>query len=154
MNNQLVYLAGPIGGCSYGLCTTWRRYFAGLLQRFNVECVDPMRGKSDLKHELEIDKIRYTTPLACPKGIYTRDRWDALRCNLLVVNLLGAKKPSIGSVMEIAWVDAVGTPITLVMESEGNCHEHVLIREACGFQVGTLKLAADLVVSILNLQEN
>jgi len=151
MNNQLVYLAGPIGGCSYDQCTTWRGYFTSLLQHFNVECVDPMRGKSDLQNESELDKVRYTTPLACPKGVYTRDRWDVLRCDLVVVNLLGAKKPSLGSVMEIAWADAGGTPTILVMEPEGNCHEHILIREACGFRVGALELAADLVVSILNL---
>jgi hypothetical protein len=152
MNTYLVYLAGPIGGCSYGECTNWREYFCDLMERFNVECISPMRGKSYLKNEGEIDKIRYETPLSCPKGVYTRDRFDAMRCDLLIVNLLGAKKPSLGSVMEIAWADAVGTPIIIVMEPEDNCHEHILIQEACEFRVDTLELAADLAVSILNLQ--
>lgn len=147
-----VYLAGPIGGCSYGECTSWREVFTRLLHGFDVECINPMRGKSYLKNETEIDKIRYSTPLSCPKGVYTRDRFDALRCDLLIVNLLGAQKPSLGSVMEIAWADAVGTPIVLVMEAEGNCHEHILIQEACGFRVESLEEAADLAVSILNLE--
>lgn len=147
-----VYLAGPIGGCSYGECTSWREVFTRLLHGFDVECISPMRGKSYLKNETEIDKIRYSTPLSCPKGVYTRDRFDALRCDLLIVNLLGAQKPSLGSVMEIAWADAVGTPIVLVMEAEGNCHEHILIQEACGFRVESLEEAADLAVSILNLE--
>lgn len=152
MNTYAVYLAGPIGGCSYGECTNWREYLTNLLKGWNIECISPMRGKSYLQSETEIDKVKYSTPLSCPKGVYTRDRFDALRCDLLIVNLLGAKKPSLGSVMEIAWADSVGTPIIIVMEPEGNVHEHILIQEACGFRVATLEEGADLAVSILNLR--
>jgi hypothetical protein len=35
----------------------------------------------------------------------TRDRFDATRCDVLLVNLLGAERVSIGTMMEVAWAD-------------------------------------------------
>jgi hypothetical protein len=149
-----IYRAGPIGGCDYAECTTWRKtwIYSFMSVRAFVECISPMRGKGYLKDDKCIDSVEYEDPLSCPKGIYARDRWDALRCDLLVVNLLGARKPSLGSVMEIAWADAVGTPIIVIMEDKGNVHEHILINEACGFRVDTVDKARHLAASILNLE--
>ena len=149
-----IYLAGPVGGCNYDECTTWRDVWIDSFnyKYYGAECINPMRGKEYLKDETDIDSVEYDTPLSCPKGVYMRDRWDAMRCDLLVVNLLGARKPSLGSVMEIAWADAVGTPIIVIMEDKGNVHEHILINEACGFRVDTVDKARHLAASILNLE--
>ena len=68
----------------------------------------------------------------------TRDRFDATRCDLLFVNLLGAKETSIGTVMEIAWADLLRKPIVLAIEPEGNIHDHGMIKEAIGFRVPSL----------------
>ena len=150
-----IYLAGPVGGCDYDECTTWRETWIDYFYcRYDVECISPMRDKEYLKDDKCIDSVGYEDVLSCPKGIYARDRWDALRCDLLVVNLLGARKPSLGSVMEIAWANAVGTPIIVIMEDEGHVHEHILINEACGFRVRTVSEAQQLAASILNLGRN
>lgn len=79
----------------------------------------------------------------------TRDFYDCTTCDILLVNLLGAKSVSIGTVMEIAWAYQKRTPIVLAIESEGNIHEHLMIDEARGFRVPTLQEALDVVVSIL-----
>ena len=151
-----IYLAGPVCGCTYNECTQWREDWVDSFDSdfafSGVECINPMRGKEHLRNETDIDSVEYGTPLSCPRGVYVRDRWDALRCDLLVVNLLGARIPSLGSVMEIAWADAVGTPILLIMEEEGNVHEHLLINEACGFRVASVPAARRLAASILNLR--
>jgi hypothetical protein len=78
----------------------------------------------------------------------TRDRFDATRCDVLLVNLLGAERVSIGTVMEIAWADLRRTPIVAVME-EGNVHEHGMVNEAIGFRVTTLDEALNIIKSIL-----
>jgi hypothetical protein len=80
----------------------------------------------------------------------TRDRFDATRCDVLLVNLLGAKTVSIGTVMEIAWADNVRTPIVVAMEAKGNLHEHAMITEAIGFRVPTLEEAIDVVKAIID----
>ena len=151
MNTYTIYMAGPVKGLAYAEATGWRRGLISRLGAYNVECLDPLRGKDELIGETNIDRIEYDTALSCPTGIYVRDRFDALRCDLLLVNLLGAEKPSIGSAMEIAWADALHKPIILVMEP-GNVHEHAMVLGACGFLSRSLDEAADIAIAILNLK--
>jgi hypothetical protein len=150
MNTYLIYMAGPITGCSYGECTDWRQGFAEALAGYNVDCLDPMRGKDYLADETCVGND-YDTVLSCSRGIMTRDRFDCTRCDLLVVNFLGAEKVSIGTVMEIAWADLNRIPIIVVMEA-GNVHEHAMISEACGFRVATVDEALTVAKAILNLK--
>ncbi|MHC4188392.1 MAG: hypothetical protein ACYSUB_01730 [Planctomycetota bacterium] len=146
----LIYLTGPIGGCSYGEATTWRGQVTAMLVGYNAKCLSPMRGKDYLAQETSIDDVEYETPLSCPKGVYTRDRWDSLRCDLMIANLLGSKKVSIGTMMEWAWADSQGTPIIMVME-EDNIHNHLLVRGGPGYRVDTLDEAVVLAKAILAL---
>lgn len=152
MTDYLVYMTGPIGGCSYAEATIWRDQFTAMLAGYNATCLSPMRGKNYLAEETDIDSVDYDTPSSCLKGVYTRDRWDALRCNLMVANLLGTTKVSIGTMMEWAWGDSKGTPIIMVMEDD-NVHNHILVRGGPGFQVATLEEAAELTKAILALEK-
>jgi hypothetical protein len=110
-----------------------------------------MRGKEYLVGDMSIDSVEYETPSSCPKGVYTRDRWDSLRCDLMVANLLDASKVSIGTMMEWAWADSRGTPVLMVMEAD-NIHNHILVRGGPGFRVNTLEEAAELTRAMLALE--
>ncbi|MHC4117579.1 MAG: hypothetical protein ACYSWO_08740 [Planctomycetota bacterium] len=145
-----LYLAGPITGCSFAGCTDWRKGVADALAGYNVECLDPMRGKDYLSGETNIGN-EYDTVLSCSRGIMTRDRFDCTRCDLLLVNFLGATKVSIGTVMEIAWADLCRIPIVIVSE-DCNVHNHAMLSEACGFRVESLGSAIDVVKAVLNLK--
>lgn len=150
---KTVYLAGPIGGLSYGECTDWRHDAIDVLAADGIVGLNPMRGKEYLSHLQSISstghEYAHLGVLALPRGVMTRDRFDATRCDVLLVNLLGAKRVSIGTVMEIAWADSRRTPIVCAMEKEGNIHEHMMISEAIGFRVPTLEEALYLVKAIL-----
>lgn len=152
MNTYTLYMAGPVKGLTYDIATDWRLWLTNKLAGYNVECLDPMRDKDELQGETSIDRVEYDTPMSCPKGIYVRDRFDAMRCDLLLVNLRDTGKPSLGSVMEIAWADARHTPIILVMEP-GNIHEHAMILGACGFRADCLAEAAAIAIAVLNLKK-
>lgn len=151
MTEYLLYMTGPIGGCSYAGATSWRDRFTELLLAYNVKCLSPMRGKEYLVGDTSIDDVEYETPSSCPKGVYTRDRWDSLRCDLMVANLLDATRVSIGTMMEFAWADSRGTPVIFVME-EDNIHNHILVKGGPGFRVNTLEEAAELVKAMLALE--
>ena len=140
--SMLVYLAGPISGTSYNQSTGWRTRVANRI--YPHEALSPMRGKSYLSSEEAIADF-YSTPLSCAKGIITRDRWDVMRCHVLLVNVLGATKVSIGTMMELAWADAYRKPVVLVMEKEGNPHDHAFVREIAGFWLPTLDEAIKIV---------
>ena len=153
MLEYLIYLTGPIGGCSYAEATTWREQFTKMLAGYNAKCLNPMRSKDYLAVETSIDSVEYDTPLSCPRGVYSRDRWDSMRCDLMVANLLDTEKVSIGTMMEFAWANSQGIPIIMIMK-EDNMHNHILVRGSPGFRVDTLEEAAELAKAILALEAN
>lgn len=147
---KTVYLAGPISGLSFDGATDWREEAIKYLKRFDIKGLSPLRGKEYLKKEKEIKDSYENTALSSSRGIYTRDRYDCMTCNVILVNLLGAKRVSIGTVMEMAWTDSIKTPIVAIMEKEGNPHDHAMVKEAIGFRVETLKEGLDIVTTILS----
>lgn len=131
-----VYLAGPIGGLNYGGATYWRDDATQELAWRGITALSPMRGKSYLSGETKLDATKYTQPLSSPKGLTTRDRFDVRTCDLVLANLLGATRVSIGTVIELAWADLLRTPV-------------VLVSEMIGFRVSTLAEAYELTAAIL-----
>ena len=150
-----VYLAGPIRGLNYNDATEWRESARSALSDVGIDAFSPMRAKDYLRKETNVDgnklKDQYAEyPLSTMKAITTRDRADCMGADLVIMNLLGAKIVSIGSVLEVAWADAARVPVILVMEKDGtNVHEHGMIREMCGFHVETLDEAVYLARAIL-----
>lgn len=151
-----VYLAGPISGLSYGAACNWRDEATAYLGARGIEALSPMGGKEYLKDVSKfLDAVDYGTmgPLSGDRAITTRDRFFATTCDVLLVNLLGAEKVSIGTVLEIAWADAKRIPIVIAMEKKGNPHEHGMIRELAGFRAQTLDEALWITARVLNAPE-
>ena len=146
---HIIYLAGPITGCSYDGCTTWRDRFEEELNSEEVQALSPMRGKDYLAHTGVIAHDYPDKVMSCQRGIMVRDHFDTKRATILVVNLLGAKKVSIGTMMEMAWAWDSGIPIVCMMEATGNPHDHPMLRETIGFRVETEEEAIHIVSTIL-----
>ena len=146
-----VYLAGAIAGLTYEKARYgWRKEAAEKLSQFYIETISPMRGKDHLSSEDVLSKNEYAkNPVTTKKGIVTRDRFDCLRSDMLLVNLLGAKSVSIGTMVELGWADANGIPMVVVMEP-GNVHEHLFIRELAGWVVEDLDTAIDIIIGVLS----
>lgn len=144
----LVYLAGPINGLSYQESMDWRVYAA---QKFPLEIkvLSPMRGKEFLKKENTIGSISYNNPLATSKGITARDRFDVMRCDAVLMNLLDVKTVLIGTIIEIGWADAYRKPLIIAAESESTYAKHSIVSELAGFIVPTLDEAIDTVRALL-----
>lgn len=151
----LVYLAGGIAGLSGAEATDWRYLASRDLMPRGIECLSPMRAKFTLTeqpkistnfHDYENNGVFFTS-----RGIMTRDFNDVKRCDALLVNLLGLTKPSLGTVMELAWAYAMQKPCVVAIEDKGNPHDlHPMIAEAMPFRVTTLNEAIDAVAVILN----
>jgi len=151
------YLAGPITGLTFRGCTDWREHAIKELAKYNIVGVSPMRAKHYLE-ALDIiddcyDERKDLHPLAAvtssSRGITTRDRWDAMNCDLMLVNFLGAEKGSLGTMIEYGWADAARNPIITVIEKEGNVHDHAIMRELTGFRVETLDEGLNVAKAIL-----
>lgn len=141
-----VYLAGPITGMTLDQSEDWRTYVRKKLPP-NVVGLSPLRGKEHLKRQGAIKDCYEDNPLTSAKGITTRDRWDATRCDCLFVNFLEATVVSIGTVMEVAWADAARKPIVVAMK-EGNVHWHAMIRQSAGFIVPSLDDGINVIATL------
>lgn len=116
----VVYMAGPISGLTLGECTDWRIKAKAELANAQINAVSPLRGKDFLAEFGKLSgtaaEYGHVSPLASPRGIMTRDRFDATRCDVLLVNLLGAERVSIGTCLEIAWADLQRIPVVCAIE--------------------------------------
>lgn len=84
-----------------------------------------------------------------PHGIFKRDKYDVMSCDAMLVNLLGAKRVSIGTMFEMAWAEDHGKPIVLIMEDEGNLHEHCFVTESICYRTNNLDHGIQLIKNIL-----
>lgn len=148
MRDQLVYLAGPITGATYGECTNWREYVKSQFPP-NIIGLSPMRGKDYISHNGPIKHDYEGYPLSSGKGITARDTFDVVRSDLIFVNLLGATCVSIGTVLEIGMAHVLNKQIIVVMEKEGNPHEHAMIKDMTKYLVFDLDEAITLTSTIL-----
>ncbi len=147
MKNYLVYLAGPITGLSFAESIEWRQYVIENLDS-NIHGLSPLRNKEYLADCTNLGDEYPEWPLSTQRGIYARDKFDCARADVILVNLLGSKTVSIGTVMEIAWAAQNNTPVVLMMEPD-NIHDHSMLREACPFIVDDLDAAVVLVNAIV-----
>ena len=154
MHRPLVYLAGGIAGLPGADASDWRIDANQALEMRNVETLDPMRAKQALSAQPRIstnfNDYAKNGAFFTSRGIMTRDFNDVKRCDALLVNLLGLTKPSLGTIMELAWAYTRQKPAVVAIEREGNPHDnHPMIHEAIPFRVETLDEAIDAVAVIL-----
>jgi nucleoside 2-deoxyribosyltransferase len=143
-----IYLAGPISGLTFEGAQDWRDEFTSKIDP-RIECYSPLRGKDYLKMRGPLEGSYEEFPLSTDQGITTRDRYDCMSADLVVFNLLGTQRISIGTMIELGWADAARNPAILVMEKTGNPHEHPMLRETTQFRVDNLKDAIAIAEIIL-----
>lgn len=154
-----LYLAGPITGLDYGNARYgWRKVFSDRMNIVapHIECFSPMRAKDFLDGQQILqckgeDLDRIGNALARPLGILTRDANDVSNRDLIVANFLGADRVSIGTTWEIGYAAAQTPrkPVIVIMEDEGNVHDHVFITHTAGYRVNNIEDAVLIAASIL-----
>lgn len=148
-----VYLAGPIAGLDFKGATDWRNQVSYELRTSGIDALSPMRAKDYLagvaSFAKDCDLYAAENVLSSNRGILTRDFFDCARCDVLFINFLGATAVSIGTCFEAAWGYLLRKPIVLVIEPEGNIHEHGMLKEMTGYRLQTLEQAVNTTKAIL-----
>lgn len=149
----VVYLAGPIAGTAQGEAFEWRLHAADVLRAHGIHALSPMRAKEKLSlHDVSDDYRGYQRYgwAYTPEGILTRDHGDVINCDAILMNLLGAKRMSFGTGMELAWAYDRHIRTVVAIEKEGNIHDgHPMFAAAVKFRLPTLDEALDAVITIL-----
>ena len=156
MSKGLVYLAGGIAGLSGVAASDWRYEAAQYLKDAGIGVRNPMRAKRFLEYQGMISRDFHDYadkgPFFTSKGIMTRDFNDVKQSDVLLVNLLGATVPSLGTIIELAWAFAMQKPAVVCIEPDGNPHDnHPMIHEAMPFRVHTLQDGLYAVAVILEV---
>lgn len=128
--NKSIYLAGAIKGTTYEESTSWRDYVLENIDS-RIDCYSPMRGKDYLIGLGEMPDT-FNSILSTQSAIMTRDMYDVASVDALIVYLVGAKRVSIGTMIEVGAAYALRKPIILVMEEE-NVHRHPMLLEAARY---------------------
>lgn len=164
MVNKVVYLAGPISGLTEKEATGWRQAAKAVLAPHGITCLSPLRANVHLRNNEGLldanDNLSDTQEsvnsgcqilaMSTQRGVVERDKFDCVNADVILVNLLGSKKVSIGTMIEIGWANANGIPIILVIEEENNCHEHAFVRECSGFRTKSIDEGVAIVKAILS----
>lgn len=146
-----------MAGLSFAKANQWRHFAKIDLRKHGIRSISPIafRGAKPSANRKEVfgkqisshDEIAGVGDQA--NAILASDRFDTRRCDVMLVNFLGAKKVSIGTVCEIAWADAYRIPIVCMIEDEGNPHDHLLLMGMTGFRVNNFNAGIETVVTIL-----
>lgn len=163
-SDRNVYLAGPIVGVEYGKARFgWRQEFEETLHYDSLEderpetkhihLFSPMRGRllMDSK-DVVAPGVEYTLddPLENAKSMLMRDTNDIRYCDLVVVNLMGAKRAALGTTAEMGFAFALNKPVVLIMEKDPSVfHYHGFITGIASFWVESVPEAVDVVKTLL-----
>lgn len=155
MSRPKVYLAGPITGQTYAGATDWREGMRKALEP-HIMGMSPMRGKDYLADMAGTiggtpEESYMKAVISSQAGILGRDRNDVRTADVVLMNLLGAKIVSIGTMIEAGWADAYRIPIVLVTEGKENIHNHVMLYGLATYIVPDLDTAEHLIRVLLGV---
>lgn len=154
--SKSIYLAGPIVGVAYGEARNgWRAEFERHLRNAgdtHIHCYSPMRGRRLMGEDTVVAPgIEYTLddPLENAKSMLARDTNDIRQSDLVVVNLLGAKRAALGTTAEMGFAYALNIPVLLIMEKHGVFHTHGFITGIASYWVDDLDTAIETARTLL-----
>lgn len=154
-----MYLAGPITGLNYKGATDWRGIVAEQLAESGIVAFSPMRGKDYLRKLDVIGDARVQTRpeddsyglnkvMSSAQGITYRDRNDVMKADVVLMNLLGATRISIGTMIEAGWADAFRKPVIVAREKD-SIHGHGMLDAIATYTVDDLEEALHLTRVLL-----
>ena len=126
--NKTIYLAGPISGLTYEEANEWREVITPNLEILGYKVLNPMYDKDFLKNKGVIGKDTdvINNVLNNHNNIYELDLFRVRHSDILLINFLGSKKASIGTVVEISTAHELNKIVIMIME-EDNVHNHIFI---------------------------
>lgn len=159
-----VYLSGPITGLTYEEARFgWRSEFALHLHSLGkwgqaIRVLSPMRHEGHLA-ELKgpIEKAYPENLFSSPKMIVAKDFLDVKASDIVIANLWGSTKVSVGTMVELGYAKALGKTIIVIMEDEivdhdypKNPHRHPFVTELADAIAPSVQRAAEIVSSLLS----
>ena len=144
-----VYLAGPILGCDVAEANDWREKFRQRLAASMISGISPLRCEPppDERYAASYSDPKFGTA----RAIAAKNRFDVQAATMVLAYLpkaLNDRRPSYGTIVEIAWAHAAGKPV-LVVTDDPAIRDHPLINACAGWLLETLDEAHEVIAEIL-----
>lgn len=147
-----VYLSGPISGLTYQEA----RY--GWRASFNAQLDEGITALSPMRHEGHLAEIKGTLEKAYPDNLFSRpkmivakDFLDIKLSDIVIANFEFAKRPSVGTFVELGYAKALGKTIIVIKNDDTDAiYNHPFIDEVADIIVSTVDEAAVIVNSLLS----
>lgn len=148
--SKLVYLAGPILGCTEGEAKNWRKWVADQLEPLGITCISPLRC------EPLIDAPKYGLVYADPsfgtkQAIAAKNLYDVRRCDLTLAWLPlppEGRRQSYGTIVEFGVAFEAKKAIILVSD-DPNVAGHPLLGGIAGWTLDSLTEAVRCISGIM-----
>jgi nucleoside 2-deoxyribosyltransferase len=122
-----VYLAGPIAGRTVDQANEWRDKANAVLNVY-YNTVSPLRNYEHPDPKKPISQTDGNV-----KNFVSRDLFDVRSADIVLCNLIGAARTSLGTLFELGYAAAMGKPIALIIEPEGNPNDGPFTRECASW---------------------
>lgn len=140
-HTSILYLAGPIAGCSLEEAKGWREIVKTNLNP-NISCINPIRNTKEWdKNGTASIEGQSDCPTVATRALAVRSYMDVRRSNGIFCYLpkfMNERRPSVGTIMEIAYGHALGIP-TLLVTDDDYFKRHPLMQECVGWNVNTIE---------------
>lgn len=146
---RTVYLAGPIAGCDKSEANDWRDYMARELAPHRIRGISPLRCEPIVGERY---MLNYADPkFGTARAIGSKNIFDVRHCDMTLAYLpheINARRPSYGTVCELAWAHMIGKPTILVTDDK-YLQEHPVIGACAGWILSTLDEGLEVLIGVL-----
>jgi len=147
--NKIVYLAGPIAGCTEKEANDWRYYVQGNLP-VGITGISPLRCEP-LEPGMRYTEEGATSKMWCdPRAIATKNWLDTEAADVVLSYLpkeMNDRRPSVGTIIEIGWAIGMRKPLIMVSDDE-YIMNHALIKHHASWRLDNLDDAIDVIIGL------
>lgn len=146
---KTVYLAGPIFGCDKSEANDWRDYVSRAIAPHGIKGISPLRCEELVGERYNVTGV---DPLfGSDEAIATKNLYDVMACDMTLGYMpktLMDRRPSWGTMCEIAWAKMARKPAVLVSDCP-ILLTHPVVKSCVGWRVKTLEEGIATVVGML-----
>jgi hypothetical protein len=137
-------------GLEYDECNDWRIDAKRRLEEVGYAVISPLRGKEYLRTGGPLVETNQQGPYSTNPAIKRRDKWDVIRCDIILANFEGAKKGSIGSCFELAWGEDHNKFVLVALDNDNNPHNHAFVLECASLVLSTYEACVQYLIHVAN----
>lgn len=140
---RTAYLIGPMTGLTFADCREKFERLEHAVRHAGLDVLQPMQGKHRSDDALVTARGNAEGGPSCDHAIYRKDAWAVEQADILLCDLTGHERVSIGTCFELAWGARAGKLIIIVGLEDDTPMDHAFIHGASSLRFDRMGEALD-----------